>query len=220
MKKIILICLLSLIGLNLFALEKKSVKKAVLMSAILPGTGQLYLHSNTKAGIFLASDLVIISSFLRFGKERSIAIDNYQSLANSQAGLRLDANNELYNLAQKYKSSEIYNNELEMSARNYYYLLNNDYQAYIDYVNTNKIPDENAWNWTEDKHFQKYKDLREDKQTYEIYQNFALGAIIINRLISVVDAAISANKLNNNSQIYTVPHFEGKGLTLIYEYKF
>jgi len=220
MKKFLICQILLLLCLSITAQETKSVKKAMLMSAILPGAGQLYIHNNTKAGIFLASDLIILSSYLRFGKDRSIAIDNYKSLANVHAGLRNDATKELYNLAQKYKSSEIYNNQLEMSARNYFYLIHNDYQAYIDYMDRNRISENDSWTWSEDKHYQEYKDRREDKQRYEIYQNFAFGAIIVNRLISVVDAVVSTNKYNRNNQIYTLPHFEGKGLTLIYEHKF
>lgn len=220
MKKIVFISLLMIISFNILAQEQKSAKKAMLLSALVPGAGQLYLDNTTKAGIFFASDLLILGSYLRFTKDRSNAIDNYKLLANSQAGLRADASSNLYNLAQKYKSSEIYNNNLEMRARNYFYLVLNDYDRYIEYYETYRIKDEDSWEWTENRHFERYKSVRKDKQTYEIYQNFAFGAILINRLISAVDAVITTNKMNRNSQLYTVPDFHGKGLTLIYEYNF
>lgn len=219
-KKIILFILIALVINLLTATEKKSAKQAMLMSAILPGAGQLYLGQNTKASILMTTDIISLISYFRFAQEKNLMIDNYKLYANVNAGLKNNADDYLYNLAQKYKSAEIYNNNLELRARNYFILLNNDQESYDAYMQRNSISSEDMWEWQTDSDFKKYRSIRNDKQRYEIYQNFALGSIILNRIIGVVDAAISTNKVNKKTQLYSVPDFERKGISLIYEVKF
>ena len=66
-----------------------------------------------------------------------------------------------------------------------------------------------------------YRNIRSSKQEFEIYANFAIGALVINRMISVIDAAISTNKINTaNRQVYATPDPDGKGISLNYEFRF
>jgi len=199
---------------------QKSARNAMLMSAVLPGAGQMYLGQKTKAGVFVAAEIAFIFTMLRFDKEKNIAIENYQMLAYANAGLRKGSSTRIYGLAQRYKSSEDYNRYLEMQARNYFIMLYNDPESFNEYMERYSIKSEDSWQWQNDFHFSEYKSVRNDKQNFEIYGNFALGALLINRVISVLDSAIQTRRINRNSQIYAIPENNGRGISLVYEHKF
>jgi len=199
--------------------QTKSTIKAALMSAALPGTGQLYYGKNTKASIFLSADLLILGSYFRFQREKNGAIDSYKQYANVYADLRMGASDEIYRLAQRYNSSEEYNNSVELFAR-HWILLYNDPDFYEQYMTTNIIPQSDSWEWEYEAQRYKYTDIRQDKQRFEIYQQFALGAILLNRVISVLDTVIFKDRQQKAYSLYSTPDFDGKGIKLIYEYNF
>jgi len=199
--------------------QTKSTLKAALMSTALPGTGQLYYGKNTKAGIFLSADLLIIGSYFRFQRERNGAIDSYKQYANVYADLRMGASDEIYRLAQRYNSSEEYNNSVELYAR-HWILLYYEPEYYQQYMDANIIPESDSWAWEYEAQRYKYTDIRQDKQRFEIYQQFALGAILLNRVISVLDTVIFKDRPQKAYSLYSTPDFDGKGIKLIYEYNF
>ena len=219
-KKIMILLLIALSVVTLIAAEQKSARKAMLMSLAVPGTGQMYMGNNTKAGVFLGADLLAIGSYMRFEKDKNDAIENFMAFANVHADLRKGVSDDIYLLAQAYRSSDEYNRSIEQSYRNYYFAGMLDWDRMEQLISENMISPEDSWDWETDAHFRKYYAIRKDKQSYEIYQNFALGAIMLNRLISALDAMIFSNKINKENKLYSVPDTDGRGLRLIYEYKF
>jgi hypothetical protein len=220
MKKVILsILILTLLSLSLFSADQKSVKKAVLFSAILPGAGQLYNGSYSKMGVFLSSEAAIWFAKNRFQNEEKWAENSYRLYAFQKAGVPVNVDNKRYNDIQNYISSEQYNNQVELAARNYFLIQNYDPEAYQQYIMENTYSDEEAWKWKTNEDRMQFKEIRRHKHRYEIYDNFTVGAMVINRLISVIDAAKTTKKQNKYS-IYANPTNNGKGLTLNYEYKF
>ena len=203
-----------------FNTEPKSARNAMLMSALLPGTGQLYIGKTTRAGVFLAADAASFFALYRFNKEKNNFSDQYKMYAYSYAGLRKGVGDNIYRLAQRYRNYEEYNRVVELYARNFLLANRISKEEYDDYVNRNKIKPEDAWDWQNDFYLNQYRELRQEKQNYEIYENFALGALFINRIISVIDAAIQTQKVNRNSHVYVIPEDNGRGISLIYEYKF
>jgi hypothetical protein len=200
--------------------EQKSARNAMLMSAIIPGAGQFYIGSDTKGGIFLGSDIVIIGSYIRFRKEKENAVDHYKMFANAHAGLQSGRSEDIYILAQQYMSSELHNLEVEMQARNFYIGLHNRPDLYQEYLDRYLVSAEDSWEWLNTGDFKRYYGIRRSRRDFEVYETFALGAMILNRVISSLDAAISTNRTNRNTQLYSLPDFDRKGLTLIYEYRF
>ena len=196
----------------------KSAPQAMLMSAFIPGSGQMYLGKNTRAGVFLAVDMMNILSLIRFEKEKVNLTESSKLFAFSKAGLNMNATDDIYLLAHNHRSSDDYNRHIEMQARNWYIIVHNDPEGFHEYMERNYIHD--SWEFKTEADFQDYRKIRNDKQNFEIYANFAIGAMIINRVISVIDAAVQTNKINNSGQLYTVPDFNAKGISVVYEYKF
>jgi len=203
----------------------KSTRTAAMLSAVLPGTGQLYYGKQTKAGIFLATDIIVLGSFFRFQREKISAIDSYKQYAYVYAGLKKGSSPEFYRLAENYSSSEAYNDMIELNGRNYwlYYASETDFDAYAEYqeyVNQYKIPTQDGWEWQYESQRHKYIDIRFEKQHFELYQNLAFGALLLNRVISVLDTIIFSDKPDKAYSLYSVPDYDGKGIRLFYEYKF
>ena len=199
----------------------KSLPLAVLMSAALPGTGQLYLGQKNKVGPFLATDMLSFFALYKFNQERSIAIHNYKSYAQANAGIRKGATTDIYTYASRYKSAHEYNLAMELFYKNYLVIDYITQEQYYEWVERDKIGEEDWWDWQYDSQFQQYKRIRYNKQEFEQYANLAVGALIINRMISVIDAAISTNKINTaNRTVYAVPDLDGKGISLNYEFRF
>lgn len=225
MKKMILTILLITLLVSLSA-QEKSLRKSIFLSALAPGLGELYLGEYTKAGVFLGTEIAIIFSYFRLKDETSWAKQSYKDFAYAKAGVGKDNSDSYYQLIQDYSSSTEYNNSVINYARNVYLSANSPYYdpaSYYTYLDTYLMPDNMQWDWENDLNYKKYQQLRRDKQDMEIYANFALAAAIINRIISVIDTAISARKIKKSTLIgdFSVkPDFNKKGFKLSYEYKF
>ena len=223
MKKIFLLILLLIISFNLFS-QQLSAKKAMLYSAILPGLGEIYTKNPTKAGFFLGAEFAILFSYFRFKTETEWKIDSYEQFAFVNAGIPQNSSDVLYQNAQDYISSEEYNERIILAARNYFLIYYNDEEAYEEYLSYHLIPEEEGWDWENNKNWSKFQKLRRQKQDLEIYSNFAVAGLILNRLVSILDSAISAKKYNKQNQyygkLYVAPVWENKGLKIGYEYKF
>jgi len=212
----------------LFANNDQAIKKALLMSAVLPGSGQLYLGQNTKAGLFITSDILLFATLYRSNIEKNVSIHQYQQFGQTKAGIAKNANQEIYNLAQKYQSAIEYNSSLEIYASHFYRLYwyfgfesyTEGYDYYEYYMEKYSQP-EDAWNWDNHKDYAKYMKLRNNKIRFESYESIMIGTIVLNRIISVLDVFIFNNKINKeNRQLYTTPQKDFQGITLNYEIQF
>ena len=212
-----------IISFNLFS-QELSARKAMLYSAILPGLGEIYTKNPTKAGFFLGAEFAILFSYFRFKTETEWKIDSYERFAFVNAGIPKNSSDVLYQNAQDYISSEEYNERIILAARNYFLIYLNDEEAYEEYLSYHLIPEEEGWDWENNKNWSKFQKLRRQKQDLEIYSNFAVAGLILNRLVSILDSAISTKKYNKQNKYYgkltVAPVWENKGLKIGYEYKF
>lgn len=223
MKKIFLVVLL-LIMIFQLAAETKSIRKAMLLSAVLPGMGEMYTTNYNKAATFLAVEAATWFMYFRLQSERQWALNSYKDFAFSITEASKNSADWYYQLLQDYPDSDTYNADIIRDARNYYLIYNNDPVGYEEYLDANLVPEENAWDWENDKNWYKFRDLRRDKQNMEIYMKFAFAAAIVNRFISVVDSAILTKKFNRDQKeigsLQVYPDLANMGLKLKYEIKF
>jgi len=226
MRKTVLILLTSLILIassNLFG-EQVSVRKAMLYSALVPGLGEMYLSDYTRAGIFLGTEILIIASYIQLNREVDWKTNSYQLYANRYADVPMGGNDSYYRLINSYISSEQYNTEIELYFRNRFIIYEYNPQMYNYYLNLYMISDEDAWEWESRDNWLAYRELRREKQRLEIYANFAIGAAVLNRLISVIDSAILAKRVNRErtalSNLSIEPDFIKKGYMISYEFSF
>lgn len=219
MKRIsILALILVLVCSTLLA---KSTLKALALSAALPGAGELYMGDYTKGGIFLGTEAAIIFTFVRLQQERQWAIDSYKEFALSKAGIATNNEDWYYQKIQDWESSDRYNQSIYRDARNYYLIYQNDPEGYQTYLDEYLVPDDMAWDWDTDANWKAYRAMRRDKQNYEIYQNFAVAALILNRLVSVVDITVNLPRYKKLAEGLSVtPDFARNGVQIRYEYRF
>lgn len=224
MKKILFVIAITMSLSNVLNGEGLSARKAIMGSAIIPGYGQFYTGNLTKAGIHLTSEILIISSYLKLGSEIDNVTRFYKQYAQNYADVQGRRPDAYYQMIQNYRSSESYNSQVILAARNWFLIYRNDPESYYAYLENNLISPEDAWEWRSDRHWQFYRNKRNDKQQMEIYRNFAIGAAVLNRIISIIDSAVTVNRINRTSSIisnfYFTSDFTSKSLRLNYTHRF
>ena len=223
MKKLFFLILILVLISGLYGKEV-STKKAMVFSLILPGSGELYAHNYNKAAGFFCTEATIIFAYFRLKSETEWAKNSYQQFAFSKADVSKDQDDSYYQLIQDYRSSDSFNASIYRDARNYFLIYKNDPIGYENYLEQNLVPQDMEWDWETTQSWLQYKELRREKQNLEVYTKFTFAAAILNRVISFIDAAITAKKYNRfNSEIGTFhiePDWRKKGMKIYYEYKF
>ncbi len=226
---IISVCLLYTVPLPA---QDQSTTKAILLSAVMPGAGQMYLGRPTRAGVFFGAELMVMMSYLRLNQEVDWKQNTYMLHANRYADVPLNSEDSYYRFIANYVNSDEYNAEVEREFRNLYIIHNYNPDAYRESIARYSVPEDKAWHWESRDSWLRYREIRREKQEYEILANFALGASVLNRLISIIDTALIARSTNTYniqtgntqqsflSDIYFEPDYLNNGITLKYNYSF
>jgi len=186
----------------LAALPKLSYSAA---SAILPGTGELALGKTTRGAIMLSTDILVWGSFFALEKEKDNLTDTYKQYAVVYAGAKSGMPESYYQNLQNYISSDDFNRYEELFARNYYLIYSYNPEGYEEYILANTYSDEESWSWQNQTYQDHYKKLRRRTQKAKIYQNLSIGALVLNRVVSVIDVSLINKKTNRPLSIYFTP---------------
>lgn len=186
----------------LAALPKLSYSAA---SAILPGTGELALGKTTRGAFMLSTDILVWSSFFALEKEKDNLTDTYKQYAVVYAGAKSGMPESYYQNLQNYISSDDFNRYEELFARNYYLIYSYNPEGYEEYILANTYSDEESWSWQNQTYQDHYKKLRRRTQKAKIYQNLSVGALVLNRVVSVIDVSLINKKTNRPLSIYFTP---------------
>lgn len=174
-------------------------------SAILPGTGELALGKTTQGAIMLGADILVWSSFFALEKEKDNLTDTYKQYAVVYAGAKSGMPESYYQNLQNYISSDDFNRYEELFARNYYLIYAYNPEGYEEYILANTYSDEESWSWQNQTYQDHYKKLRRRTQKAKIYQNLSIGALVLNRVVSVIDVSLINKKTNRPLSIYFTP---------------
>jgi hypothetical protein len=222
--KTLRITLLSLVVFCGLHAEEVSMKRAVAMSLLVPGSGEFYAKSYTRAGVFFGAEMAAWFAFYQFHRDIDWTTDSYQRYASAKAGIPENSPEWVYEKAQDYYSSSEYNLLIEQEARNYYLIYKNEPDSYKDYYTENSVSEDHSWVWKDHDSWQHYNDLRIHKQDMQIYTKLAIGAALLNRMISAVDTARLVRGINRNSRYYgnlsVSPDWQKTGMRVNYEYRF
>lgn len=152
--------------------KKKNAGLAIIYSLLLPGMGELYAESYQSGKYFTIAEGVLWGTYIGFNTYGNWQKNRYKSFAASKA--RVDINgkdDDYFSIIGEYISVEQYNNEK---------VLERDYGGMLDEKT-------HYWKWT-----------NEDRKTYRsmwvssehAFNNlrFVVGAMIINRIASAVNA--------------------------------
>ena len=161
---------------------RKSVARAALYSALLPGGGELYLGQNTKARYFIGAEVLTWVGFFSFRAYANWKEDDYLRLAAERANIDLSARDDTFrDLVGFYESIDEYNTFGRVFDPDRPYL-----------------PDtpENHWVWQSPDDRRAYRHLKNRSREADRRAEFMIGIAVINRLVSVIDAVVSARRIN------------------------
>lgn len=192
--------------------ETKSVALAMLSNVLVPGLGQKYLGNERKAFSFFAIEAVAVLGTI-FSKQYSNKIySNSRAYASSYAGTRSNRGSK----DEYWKNIAI---EEYSSINNYNYIQELNRSPEKKYIN-----DDDYWAWGSEEAQEKYRDMRETASKLQVTSSFFLGAMILNRAVSMIDGRISARRYNESvfSTISFVPKNsvsgEGAGIALVKQF--
>ncbi len=163
--------------------SKKSSGLAILYSLLLPGMGELYAGSYDNGKYFTITDGVLWSFFSGFYIYGNQQADNYKAFAQANAGVKLDSkDSEYFANISIYQNIEDYNTAMELKRK-----FGNTYNSSTHY-----------WKWSDQNLRREYREMwLSSEQAYNNLR-FIAGALILNRVISAVNAVRLVNAFNKN----------------------
>lgn len=152
---------------------KKSPMLAILYSVLLPGMGELYAGSYQNGIYFTAADALFWGAFAGLNIYGSWQRSNYKSFAQAQGSINPDGkSNDYFADIGAYMNIEEFNREKE---------LNREFDKVYD-------PATHYWKWNSDSQRKEYRNLWSSSETAFNNVRFAVGALIVNRIVSAVNA--------------------------------
>lgn len=188
------------------------------MSLLLPGSGELALGKQKTGAVMLTADIIALSTYFHLDGRIKDLGQSYKEYAHTYADADMHQNDQFYLDLQSYTSSEEYNDYYVMIARNYFLIEHYDPIGFNDYVSSHIYGDDLSWEWKTGENWKEYKKIRTQYQKARLNKNLALGAMLLNRMISLIDVAFTRGK-PHNVEIHVSPT-GNTGLMLNYSYHF
>jgi len=159
--------------------KKPSKAKAFMLSLLVPGTGEWYAGSNGMAKIFFGTEVALWTTFASFRIYGGWIRDDYQSFAAAHAGVDPSDKDHAYFVAVE--------NYMNIQAYNQAKLQQRDLSAMYP-------EDENySWDWDSDSSRESFEKMRVKSDKAFSRSMIVVGAIVINHVISGIDAVRVAN---------------------------
>ncbi len=153
--------------------QKKNAGLAILYSLILPGMGELYAGDYSFGKYLTIADGVFWGFVAGFNIYGDWQKDNYRSFAQSRGGIDLNGKDEQYfaDIAD-YVDVEQYNRIQELN------------RNFGDRYNI----ETHHWNWGDNTTRREYRNMWTSSEGAYNNVRFAVGALIVNRLVSAINA--------------------------------
>jgi len=163
--------------------DKKSVGLGIIYSLLLPGMGELYADAYGSGKYFTIADGVLWGTLIGMSAYSSWQEDNYKTYAASTGGVVNDANKneEFYANIGDYTSVYSYNDQKALE-RNFDEMY--DEEAYF-------------WKWNSTDERRSYRDMWNSSETASNNIQFVVGGLILNRIVSAINAARLVSSYNN-----------------------
>ena len=154
--------------------EKKSAAMAILLSSLLPGMGELYAGNYNSGKYFTAVDVSLWITYFGMSTYSTWKENNYKQYAKSNGGVQGDSfDSDFYANVGNYMSIEEYNNAMAF---------NRDYNSIYTDVNSRN------WKWNSVAERKTFRGMWVSSKQASNNMRFATGALILNRIISVINA--------------------------------
>jgi hypothetical protein len=162
----------------------KSVMKAALLSALLPGAGEYYVGNRGKARYFFTVEALSWAGCIAYRTYGHWKKEDYMRYAKTHANANLEGKSEEFrDMVGFYHSIDDYNS------------LGRVYDPQRPYLYDTP---ENHWRWQNDADQATYRDLK--NRSREAYRRgkFMVGIAVANRIISVLDAIRDTRRANRS----------------------
>jgi len=172
-------------------------RKALLMSLLLPGTGELYSGHRGRATGFFISEGAIWANFAAWEIAGHLRKDDYIEQAQINAGVGTSSGSDDYwRLVGSYLSSngsgaDSYEESLRRDARNEF---PDDPAAQDAYVAARLPSGDQTWSWSSAAAQQSYIETRQNSTRAYNRAKFSIALGILNRLASAIDTQILHRK--------------------------
>ena len=166
--------LLCIVVLNsLLSAQMSSSAKNKLQSLILPGIGELKMGHEQRARSFFIREAAIWLVCIGGTKASSWYESDYRAFAALHAGIDMDGKDYIFAVNMGHYNSFTEYNETKARQR----------QVHKIYAEGQG----NEWQWDNEKNRKHFDKLRIQSVTYKKYTRFAIGGLILHRLISLID---------------------------------
>jgi hypothetical protein len=168
--------------------SRKSPALAIIYSLLLPGMGELYADSYSSGKYFTIAEGALWGVFFGMNTYGNWQRDQYKSYAQSTGGVNPNGkNSDFYATIADYQSVYEYNN---IKA------LDREFTQMLD-------PSQNYWQWPSTTDRKAYRTLwTSSEQTFNNVR-FVVGAMIVNRIISAINAVRLVAAYNKNQSTET-----------------
>ena len=162
-----------------------------LQSLVLPGWGELNLGEQKRARRFFIQEAALWIMYLGAKKSSSWYESDYLAFAELHAGVDMQGKNYLYavNIGH-YDDFDTYNQTKEHQR-----LVKEKYASGQGF----------EWQWNSSDHRKTYDQMRINAVTYNKYARFAIGGLVLHRLISFIDVLYLERQNNFNVQTSLTP---------------
>ncbi|GIV46070.1 MAG: hypothetical protein KatS3mg036_0888 [Ignavibacterium sp.] len=161
---------------------KKNAGLAIIYSLLLPGMGELYADNYSSGKYFTIAEGALWATFIGMNVYGNWQENRYKTYAQTYAGVNPDGKDEdYYATIGLYTSIETYNNEKALERR------------YDEMLNEQKF----FWKWNSTEQRKTYRSMwTSSEQTFNDVR-FVVGAMLVNRLISAINAVRSVSSYNS-----------------------
>ena len=190
--------------------------RAILASMALPGTGQMILGSAKRGEALLWLDGTLWALWGGFSWYSSAREHDARLFAGSEAGADLTVKESRYYRAlEQYDNADEYNDGVRADARDIY--PDNPEQQHA-YYESQKYAGSQAWNWSSDSARFRYWGTRRSGRDAALNAQFVVGALLLNRLASVVDCAFFAGSSGSAPRVEFRPGDAEPGIKVCYRF--
>lgn len=163
--------------------QKKQTGLAIIYSALLPGMGELYAGNYSSGKYFTIADGILWGGLIGVSAYANNQEDNYKAYAVSFGSVDLTGKDDKYfaNIGN-YVDIYQYNHRQELD-RNFEAL----YDETSDY-----------WKWAGQEERSEYRSMWKSSEYANNSTRFIIGALVLNRIASIINAIRLVNAHNNN----------------------
>jgi len=154
--------------------------KAGVLSALIPGTGQLYNGDNSKGYVMLGAEVAIWTAYFVFDQQGDNRMESARTYAGIYAGAGGDHPESYWQSVGRYMDSDAYNESVRREARA------------LDEPVSGLVTGSDTWQWVNDDRRTGYTKQRADGNSAYDRRDFMILFAVVNRAVSVVDAVLGA----------------------------